>query len=299
MKRQAEAKANREEQARQEAIKHARLQHLEARREAMEWTTRFFRGELKEDEFKVKLRACMQKGKLKMSDLPEAVRMLAATVGDRLEHSMGGVSFTERCIPAPPNGKPFWLMETQVTQVLYRAVTGESPSKFKGDQLPVEQVSWEDGIAFCNALSTKLGLTPAYKGTDNNCDLGSGANGFRLPFEAEWVFAAKGGQNFEYAGSDNIDEVAWYDKNSGKKTHEVAQKKPNGYGLYDMSGNVWEWCADDYSNPGQHRLGASKRAYRGGGWVGNAGGCEVSYRSRLSPDYRYNYFGLRLSRSLE
>ena len=238
----------------------------------------------------------MQKGKLNLSDLPEAVRMLAATVGDRLEHSVGSVSFAERYIPAPPNSKPFWLMETQVTQALYRAVTGESPSKFKGDQLPVEQVSWEDGIAFCNALSKKLGLTPAYKGTDNNCELISGANGFRLPFEAEWEFAAKGGQNFKYAGSNNIDEVAWYGDNSGRKTHEVGRKKANGYGLYDMSGNVWEWCAD-YN--GQHRFGASWRASRGGCWYHNAVSCEVSDRSSSLLDSRNRLLGLRLSRSLE
>ena len=298
MKRQAEAKANREEQARQEAIKQARLQHIEARREAMEWATRFFRGELQADELKVKLRACMQKGKLSLSDLPEAVRMLAATVGDRIEHMVGGVSFAERVIPAPPNGHPFWLMEIQVTQALYREVTGESPSKFKGDQLPVEQVSWTDGVAFCNELSSKLGLTPAYKGTDNNCDLISGANGFRLPFEAEWEFAAEGGQSFKYASSDNINEVAWYRDNSGQQTHEVGKKKPNGYGVYDMSGNVWEWCADDFDNPGQHRLGASRRAYRGGGWSDYAVSCEVSLRSRGSPDLRGFDLGLRLSRSL-
>ena len=198
------------------------------------------------------------------------------------------------------------IMETQVTQALYREVIGQSPSNFKGDQLPVELVSWEDGIACCNALSKKLGLTPAYKGTDNNCELISGASGFRLPFEAEWEFAAKGGEDFEYAGSDNLDEVGWYgglfgngnvEEDAG--TQPVAQLKSNSYGLYDMSGNVWEWCADDHDNPGQHRLGASKRANRGGGWDYGAGGCGVSYRDWDSPGIRNYNLGLRLSRSLE
>ncbi|MAD61612.1 MAG: cytoplasmic protein [Myxococcales bacterium] len=205
----------------------------------------------------------------------------------------GPVEFTMVRIP----NKDYALSQTQVTQELYGAVIGTNPSTFKGGKLPVENVSWEDGITFCNALSEKLGLTPAYQGTDNNCKLISGANGFRLPFEAEWAFAAKGGENFKYAGSDNIGEVAWYSSNSSK-THEVAKKKPNAYGLYDMSGNVWEWCADDYNNPGQHRLGASKRANRGGGWYNDAGGCEVSRRFWYSPGYRDDILGLRLSRSL-
>ena len=208
---------------------------------------------------------------------------------------LGPVEFTMVRIP----NKDYALSQTQVTQELYGAVIGTNPSTFKGGKLPVENVSWEDGITFCNALSEKLGLTPAYKGTDNNCELVSGANGFRLPFEAEWAFTAKGGMHFNYAGSNNIDEVAWYINNSGSKTHEVAKKKPNGYGLYDMSGNVWEWCADDYNNPGQHRLGASKRVYRGGSWANyGAGYCGVSYRGMDSPDYRYYRLGLRLSRSL-
>ena len=218
---------------------------------------------------------------------------------ERFENTVEGVTFHERALPAPNEGKPFMMMETQVTQALYRAVTGKSPSEFSDDQRPVETVSWEDGIAFCNALSTKLGLNPAYRGTDNDCELIEGANGFRLPFEAEWEFAAKGGQNLEYAGSDHIDEVAWYDVTTNEEgTRPVAQLKANGYGLYDMSGNVWEWCADDYSNPGQHRPGASRRALRGGSWNNFAVFCEVSSRNRDSPGHRDIYLGLRLSRSL-
>ena len=220
------------------------------------------------------------------------------SAGDRISHSVSGVSFHERVIPGVKGGPLFAMGETQVTQALYRAVTAQSPSHFKGDQLPVEKVSWEDGIAFCNALSEKLKLQPAYRGTDNNCELIEGANGFRLPFEKEWQWAAKGGQSFKYAGNDNLKEVGWYRDNSGKKTHPVGQKTANRYSLFDMSGNVWEWCADDYANPGKHRSGAGGRVNRGGSWNFNAGRCRLSGRGRNSPDVRNDFLGLRLSRSL-
>ena len=201
-------------------------------------------------------------------------------------------------IPAPPEGTAFLMMKYQVTQALYEEVMGTNPSHFNGPQRPVEQVSWEDGIAFCNALSIREGLQPAYNGTDNNCTLIAGANGYRLPFEAEWEWAARGGEDYVYAGSNNIDDVAWYSENSGGETHPVGQKLPNGYGLYDMTGNVWEWCADDYYNPGEHRPGASKRVLRGGSWYFNADGCRVSSRNCGSPDFRVSHLGWRLSRSV-
>ena len=182
-------------------------------------------------------------------------------------------------------GQNFSILATEVTQELYETVMGENPSEFKGEKnLPVENVSWVDAVAFCNELSVKEGLKPCYSykentnaaqwGLDNNemsdwsenkwkkfnknfaCD--TTADGYRLPTVAEWLWAAMGGQVFKCSGSDNLDEVGWYYKNSEEKTHPVLQKKPNGYGLYDMSGNVWEWCGDldeyfwdfdpDYSN---------------------------------------------------
>ena len=201
------------------------------------------------------------------------------------------------------------MSTTEVTQVIYESVMGTNPSEFKGENNPVEMVSWYDAIYFCNKLSEKCGYTPVYSvnGTTDvtkwnytphkeeeikgEVTQNTSANGFRLPTEAEWEFAAKGGQNYEYAGSDNIDEVAWYNKNSGRTTHPVAQKKANGYGLYDVSGNVWEWCWD--SDDSGYRYG------RGGSWNFSGVYCTVSYRINLDAYYRSSCFGFRVVRTAE
>ena len=178
----------------------------------------------------------------------------------------------------------FKIQKTELTQDIYRAVMKYNPSKFKGDKLPVENVSWYTAIDFCNKLSKQQGLKPCYSKKDGEWQMDTSANGWRLPTEEEWVKAADDGH--KYSGSDNIDEVAWYDGNSGDKTHEVATKAANANGIYDMSGNVWEWCWDK---------AGSDRVYRGGSWFHNGA---VSYREDLYyPGYQGSDLGFRLVRN--
>lgn len=182
----------------------------------------------------------------------------------------------------------FRIGQTEITQRLWQAVMGNSPSSYKGDgNLPVECVSWNDCQTFISRLNSMTGRH------------------FRLPTEAEWEYAARGGnrsRGYKYAGSNNIGSVAWYTDNSGNATHDVGTKQPNELGLYDMSGNVGEWCQDwygSYSSFGQtNPQGASsnsERVYRGGGWLSSAGNCRVSIRYSLTPDYRSFNLGLRLA----
>ena len=179
----------------------------------------------------------------------------------------------------------YYIGKCEVTQELWEAVMGSNPSHLKGAQNPVERVSWNDCQEFISSLNSLTGRT------------------FRLPTEAEWEYAARGGnksRHYKYSGSDNIDEVAWYNNNSGY-THAVGTKSPNELGIYDMSGNVWEWCSDrygDYSagaqtNP-QGPSSGSYRVLRGGSWDYGARDCRVSNRVNLDPDYSFNNDGLRL-----
>jgi formylglycine-generating enzyme required for sulfatase activity len=204
------------------------------------------------------------------------------------------------------------LAASPVTQGLWFAVTGGTPSRFRtgGEAAlrPVEQVSWFDAIRFCNQLSEKCGLETAYRFTRSDLTdvrwvVESG--GFRLPTEAEWEFAARAGTEFRYSGGNNIDNVAWVDGNSGGTTHPVMRKAPNEFGLYDMSGNVWEWCWDlsgDYpvtavSDPAGSTYGSSRVA-RGGSHYDGHNPARVTNRKSYSADKVDYHLGFRLCRTL-
>jgi formylglycine-generating enzyme required for sulfatase activity len=183
----------------------------------------------------------------------------------------------------------FYMDKTEVTQAEYRKVMGKNPSRFSGcDDCPVEKVSWDDA----NAYAQKVGK--------------------RLPTEAEWEYAARGGnksKGYTYSGGNGLDAVGWYEDNSGSKTHPVAQKQPNELGLFDMSGNVWEWCSDWYDkgyytavhrnysdSPQTDPQGPNSgdyRVLRGGSWGSLVSGCRVANRGRYYPDYG-SYRGFRL-----
>ena len=180
----------------------------------------------------------------------------------------------------------FWLMETEVTQELWKAVMGNNPSSFKGARRPVEEVSWHDAVEFCRKLSRLTGKE------------------WSLPTEAEWEYACRAGTQTAYSFGDyagKLGDYAWYNKNSRSRTHPVGQKLANAWGLFDMHGNVYEWCADWYDDYGSGAVVDptgpadvhSFRVFRGGGWLNNAGYCRSADRIGDTPGYEYDFLGLR------
>lgn len=257
----------------------------------------------------------------------------------RLLHISGGsflMGSDDNSAKAKYDGKPahevllsdFCLGEFAVTQDLWAAVMGENPAANKGERLPVEQVSWFDAVVFCNRLSLETSRQPCYKtpagqiygltptkkwGLPNKgevpCDFT--ANGYRLPTEAEWEYAARGGaanhaRSGMYAGGDLLEQVGWYDNNSDNQTHAVGLLLPNALGLYDMSGNVWEWCHDWYDayngkpekNPRGPEKGTS-RVLRGGRYFNPTRYCRAAYRADNGPGDRDSDLGFRLALSLQ
>jgi formylglycine-generating enzyme required for sulfatase activity len=216
--------------------------------------------------------------------------------------------------------KPFLLSETEVTQELFETVMAYNPSRFQGmwgmkadkypwsKQRPVEMVTWYDALMFCNKLSIRLGMSPYYnisitknikkenKALPNiesaEVTVNQDANGFRLPYEKEWEYAAKAGTDNQYAGAKNIDElktVAWFSENSFEQTHPVKIKKPNEWGFYDMSGNVSEWCWD------KANADSTFHVFRGGGWGNNESYSKSADRSSYLPGSRGNDRGFRVA----
>ncbi|MDR1142834.1 MAG: formylglycine-generating enzyme family protein [Spirochaetaceae bacterium] len=211
--------------------------------------------------------------------------------------------------------RPFLLSETEVTQELYTEVMNQNPSRFKGSQLPVETVSWLDAVLFCNALSLRSGLSPAYTVESGNVTWNRESKGYRLPTEAEWEYAARGGihgaagpiEKAYFAGGDassSPQDYCWFSLNGAKTTHPVKSKLPNQLGFYDMIGNVWEWCWDwfadypegpvsDYQGSAAGRL----RVYRGGAYLNNLNLLRTTFRISDSPVIKVNSLGFRIARN--
>jgi len=192
--------------------------------------------------------------------------------------------------------KPFWLAKTEVTQAQWQQVMGSNPSNFGDDTLPVERVSWNDAMEFCRKLTEieqQAGRLPErYE--------------YTLPTEAQWEYACRAGTTGDYATSTgsgqagNLDAMAWYRENSGSKTHPVGTKQANAWGLYDMHGNVWEWCLDWYWNYAsgnavdpQGASSGSRRVIRGGVWNFDASYCRSAYRGSGAPSSTFNILGFR------
>lgn len=201
-------------------------------------------------------------------------------------HEQGEEAFSDEKPPHKVTLSTFYIGRYPITQEQWKAVMGNNPSYFQGERHPVEQVDWMDCQEFVEKLSKMTGIR------------------FRLPTEAEWEYAARGGRKskgYKYSGGDLLPQIAWYNENSGGTSHEVGQKAPNELGLYDMSGNIWEWVHDwkgDYSeealtNPTGPETG-DERVCRGGGWNREHDRCRVSYRGDDQPDLRYRSLGLRV-----
>ena len=190
--------------------------------------------------------------------------------------------------------EPFLLAKFPLTQDVYFEVTNETPSTFKGSSRPVETVTWMEAVAFCNVLSEKSGLQPCYTFGQNKEEVffDRAAEGFRLSTEAEWEYACRAGTAGIRYGE--LDLIAWYKDNSEKSTQPVGQKEPNAWGLYDMLGNVWEWCADLYDT----EVYGAYRIFRGGGWCDEERSVMATTRRRSHPlKFKIDDLGFRIAKN--
>ncbi|MGL4944025.1 MAG: formylglycine-generating enzyme family protein [Thermoguttaceae bacterium] len=230
--------------------------------------------------------------------------------GERKVFSIDGVEYVFRFCPAgefmmgSPNSendrsrfetqhrvtlmKGFWMLETEVTQEMWQSVMNRNPSHFKGKRFPVENVSWDDCQEFIRKLNEQTTPMQGLK--------------FSLPTEAQWEYACRAGTTGAYGGTGNLDEMGWYEDNSGSKPHAVGTKQSNAWGLHDMHGNVWEWCSDLYSDYPSGSVTAPvgqstsfERADRGGSWKYDARRSRSAYRGKIEPSRRNADLGFRLA----
>jgi formylglycine-generating enzyme required for sulfatase activity len=178
-----------------------------------------------------------------------------------------------------------------VTQADYAAVTGEWPGADQRERCPVEGVSWWDAVRYCNARSLAESLIAAYRIDGDSVEWDEGADGYRLPTEAEWEYACRAGSAGPRYGP--LEEIAWYRGNSAERSHEVGGKRPNAWGFHDMLGNVWDWCWDVYDP----EVYGTYRVLRGGGWFDEHWSCRAGVRRRSHPTFRVDDVGFRVARS--
>ncbi|MES2388139.1 MAG: formylglycine-generating enzyme family protein [Bacteroidota bacterium] len=190
----------------------------------------------------------------------------------------------------------FLLAQYTVTQEHYFEIMAESPSVFIGSKKPVESVTWKEAVKFCNLLSEKEGLEACYifEPGSELISFNPSVCGYRLPTEAEWEYACKAGTSGIRYG--DLGSIAWYKANSAGTTHDTGLKEPNPWGLYDMLGNVWEWCTDVYDE----KVYGSYRIFRGGGWFDDERGCLATNRRRGHPSsFKIDDLGFRIARNLQ
>jgi hypothetical protein len=213
-----------------------------------------------------------------LSELPPAIlSQLPASVLAPSAPFKNSVGMSFKLLHGGPDGS-FSIGVYEVTQKQYEAVMGSNPSRCKGANNPVDNVSWYEAVAFCAKLSSLRAEVAA-------------GRIYRLPTEAEWEYACRAGTTTEYSFGDDerdLGKYEWFKDNSGDTTHAVGEKLPNGWGLYDMHGNVWEWCSDEEG---------SDRVFRGGSWSSSAGNCRSAYRFNYDPSYRVSFLGFRLALS--
>ncbi len=243
-----------------------------------------------------RIRVALSQYSLRMVQIPEGSFLMGSENGTSDEKPLRTVTLSG-----------FEIGTTEITQAQYESIMGDNPSNFKlDDSRPVERVNWTDAITFCNKLSEALELEPCYNLSTGACDYTK--NGFRLPTEAEWEYACRAESGLAYSLGDDenaLDRAGWYQRNSQDSTHPVGRKTQNNWGLYDMHGNVWEWCNDWYArdayNSGEKNdptgtASGSDKVVRGGSWIDSPGDCRSAKRRNFDPEDDYSDIGFRVVR---